>query len=285
MQAFNLAFRRFNQLVDWFIPAEMEFDRTMRKQAQLFLVSHICGPFIGNSVPLAISVLDPHPGYRNWILAASISGFWIFPFLLKYLGRYNALAIVSIQNLMFCIIWSCLMLGGIQSPTVSWVLTIPLLSFFYLGSSPDIRLLILLMFVANFTAFWSVSGTGLVEPSHIDPTAAQGLGIVSTVASAMYVAMMALFYAKALATQGELEAEMKDHAATALDLRRTAAAADHADAVKSEFLARLSSELRIPLHTVIGYSSILWTTRRTILSTASRSSAPSGIPASNSCVS
>lgn len=149
------------------------------------------------------------------------------------------------------------MLGGMQSPTVSWVLTIPLLSFFYLGSSPDIRMLILLMFFTNFAAFWTVSGTGAVQPNHIDPLAAQALGVVSTVASAMYVAMMALFYAKALASQGELEVEMRDHAATALDLRRAAAAADRAGAAKSEFLARLSSELRIPLHTVIGYSSIL----------------------------
>lgn len=252
-----VAFERFSRLVDWFIPASMAADRTMRKQARMFLVSHICGPFIGNSVPLAIYLLDAHPGKQNAILTISITGFWIFPVLLKYFKHYNMLAIFSIQNLMFCIIWSCLMLGGIQSPTVPWVLTIPLLSFFYLGSSPDIRLLVLFMFTANFAAFWFISGAHLVEPSHIAAVAAEPLGLVSTIAAALYIAMMALYYAKALASHTELEAGIREHRATAFDLRRAAAAAAQADAVKTAFLARITSELRLPLYAVIGYSSIL----------------------------
>lgn len=257
LKALTSVFQRFNALVDWFIPVGMREDRTLRKQAQMFLVSHICGPFIGNSVPAAVYLLAPNPGINNVVLAASITGFWIFPILLKLFGHYNLLAILSIQNLMFCVIWSCLMLGGIQSPTVPWVLTIPLLSFFYLGSAPEIRVLVLAMFIANFAAFWLLSGDGSFEPGRIAPEVAEALGLVSTVAAALYVAMMALFYAKALATQGELEAESKHHLATALDLRRAAAAADRADSVKADFLARVSGEMRIPLHALIGYSSIL----------------------------
>lgn len=149
------------------------------------------------------------------------------------------------------------MLGGIQSPTVPWVLTIPLLSFFYLGSSQDIRLLVVVMFMANFAAFWVLSGTGSVEPSHIPFVALESLGVVSTIAAALYVAMMALFYAKALASQGELEVEMRAHVTNALELRRAAAVAAQAGAMKTEFLARISGELRVPLHAVVGYSSIL----------------------------
>lgn len=257
VKAFRAAFQHFNRLVDWFVPDEIAADRTMRKQTQMFLVSHLAGPFIGNSVPATLYAFDPHPGYQIAVLASSITAFWIFPFLLKYFQHYNALAILSIQNLMFCIIWSCLMLGGIQSPTVPWVLTIPLLSFFYLGSSPDIRLLVVAMFMANFGAFWVLSNSGSIEPSHIPFVALESLGVVSTIAAALYVAMMALFYAKALASQGELEIEMRAHVTNALDLRRAAAIADRTGARKTEFLARISGELRVPLHAVIGYSSIL----------------------------
>lgn len=34
-----------NTLIDWFIPAEIAADREMRKQARLFLISHLFGPF------------------------------------------------------------------------------------------------------------------------------------------------------------------------------------------------------------------------------------------------
>jgi len=37
----------------------------------------------------------------------------------------------------------------------------------------------------------------------------QGLGLVSTIAASIYVAMMALYYAKVQTAQGELESEMR----------------------------------------------------------------------------
>jgi len=33
--------------------------------------------------------------------------FWLFPFLLRARVPYNPLALVSVQNLIFCILWSC----------------------------------------------------------------------------------------------------------------------------------------------------------------------------------
>lgn len=246
-----------NSLVDWFIPAEIAADREMRKQARLFLISHLFGPFIGNVVPLALFVLDPAPGFEVAVLAASITGFWIFPFVLKAFGRYNLLALVSIQNLIFCILWSCYFYGGVTSPTLPWVLTIPILAFFYLGSAPSLRLIVLGMFVINFAVFCAFYFAGHSRPMRLDFAALQGLGLVSTIAASLYVTMMALFYAKVLASQGELEAEMKGHLATAVELRRATEEAERAGAAKADFLAKMSHELRTPLNAVIGYSQIL----------------------------
>lgn len=246
-----------NDLVDWFIPAAIAGDREMRKQARMFLISHLFGPFLGNVVPLALFILDPNPGYAVAVLAISISGFWIFPFVLRAVGHYYLLALISIQNLMFCILWSCFFYGGVTSPTLPWVLTIPLLAFFYLGPAPQLRLLVLLMFAANFIVFWMISMIAPASEPKLDFAALQGLGLVSTVAASLYVTMMALFYARVLASQGELESEMRGHLATAAELRRATEEAERAGAAKADFLAKMSHELRTPLNAVIGYSQIL----------------------------
>lgn len=255
--SFPTSLAALNDLVDWFIPADIAVDREMRKQARMFLISHLFGPFIGNVVPLALYILDPNPGYAVAVLAISITGFWIFPFILRAVGHYNVLALISIQNLMFCILWSCFFYGGVTSPTLPWVLTIPLLAFFYLGSSPKLRLVVLGMFALNFMAFWGFTMAGYARTPAMDFAALQGLGLVSTVAASLYVTMMALFYAKVLASQGELESEMRGHLETAAELRRATEEAERAGAAKADFLAKMSHELRTPLNAVIGYSQLL----------------------------
>jgi signal transduction histidine kinase len=246
-----------DRLVNYFIPPEVAADRDTRNRAHVFLVSHILGPFIGNVVPIALYVLDPAPGYEVAVLAISITAFWIFPFLLRSGAPYNPLALVSIQNLIFCILWSCYFYGGVNSPTLPWVLVIPLLAFFYLGSSKSLRLIVMVMFAANLAIFSSFYLFGYPIKSDLPVAAMQGLGLVSTTAASIYVAMMALYYAKIQASQTELESEMRQHMATASALRLATQEAERAGAAKAEFLAKMSHELRTPLNAVIGYSQIL----------------------------
>jgi signal transduction histidine kinase len=247
-----------DRLVNYFIPAEIAADREACKRAHVFLISHILGPFIGSVVPGTIYFIDPNPGYEVAILATSIISFWVFPFLLKARVPYNPLALVSVQNLIFCILWSCFFYGGVTSPTLAWVLTIPLLAFFYLGSSASLRLIVIAMFVINlaiFSGFYFYGYHPIADNLPVE--AMQGLGLVSTIAAALYVAMMALYYAKVQTSQGELESEMRQHMATASALRLATVETERAGAAKAEFLAKMSHELRTPLNAVIGYSQIL----------------------------
>src|SRR5260370_13515611 len=246
-----------DRLVNYFIPPEIAADRDARNRAHVFLVSHILGPFIGNVVPIALYVLDPAPGYEVAVLAISITSFWIFPFVLRAGASYNPLALVSVQNLIFCILWSCYFYGGVTSPTLPWVLVIPLLAFFYLGSSKSLRLIVMVMFTANLAIFSTFYFFGYPIKNDLPVAAMQGLGLVSTVAASLYVAMMALYYSTIQASQTELESEMRQHMATASALRLATEEAELAGAAKAEFLAKMSHELRTPLNAVIGYSQIL----------------------------
>src|SRR5580704_3547772 len=210
------ALAALDRLVNYFIPPEIAVDRDARNRAHVFLISHILGPFIGNVVPIALYLLDPDPGYQVAVLAASITSFWIFPFVLRAGASYNLLALVSIQNLIFCILWSCYFYGGVTSPTLAWVLTIPLLAFFYLGSSASLRIIVIGMFVVNLMTFCGFYIYGYHPLKDDLPSdAMQGLGLISTIAAALYVAMMALYYAKVQTSQGEVEGEMRQHMATA----------------------------------------------------------------------
>jgi signal transduction histidine kinase len=251
------AVKRITDLADYYIPDDLKSDRDHHNQARVFLISHLFGPFIGSTVPLALYILSPKPSFDIAVLAVSILGFWIFPPLLKYTGAYRTLALISVQNLIFCILWSCYFYGGIASPTLPWVLIIPLLAFFYIGSSAFMRSAVIGMFVANGGVFLYMYGYYPPPGNGIPMTQIENLGIVSMVATSIYVAMMASYFAKVHESQAELEALVREHMATAAELREATTAAEYAGAAKAEFLAKMTHELRTPLNAIIGYSQML----------------------------
>lgn len=246
-----------DRIVDWFIPAPLLAEREMRTRARMFLISHLFGPILGNVIPAYLCWLDPHPGATLLVLALSITCFWIFPFLLKYTGRYALLSYISVQNLLFAILWGCYFYGGASSPFLPWLVTVPLLAFFYLGASVRNCVIILLQIgisLGGFSEFYLLGGS---FPTKIPLSQMQGIGVISIISASMYVAMMALFYAKILASQTEVEAEVNRHLQTSAKLRAAALQAERAGIAKAAFLDSMSHELRTPLNAVIGYSEML----------------------------
>lgn len=248
---------RITRLADWFIPADIAANRERREQAQIFLYSHIFGPFIGNTVPISLCLFDKGIDYRVVIMSASITGFWLFPPLLRAFGHYYLLSVLSVQNLIFCILWSCYCYGGLNSPTVSWILTIPILAFMYVGHSMRMRIILILQFTVNTAIYYVICETVPPPEVTLAQAALQALGLVSTVAASLYVTMMAIFYSNALASQVELQAEVDRHLVTAADLLTATEEARRSGTAKSDFIARMSHELRAPLNAIIGYSEIL----------------------------
>jgi signal transduction histidine kinase len=244
-------------LLDWFMPPALGTSRDMQQPARMFLISHIFGPFLGHTITIYLYLLDPRPDYGLWVLAASITAFWAFPLALKLTGAYTALSLISVQNLIFAVLWGAYHYGGVSSPFLPWFTVVPLLAFFYLGPAAGPRLVILGMIAANLTLFYFVYATGHSYPEHVPLTALAGIGLMSILCAAVYVSMMALSYAHIVANQSELEREVQDHRATALKLREAMQEAEAANDAKSGFLAKMSHELRTPLNAVIGYSEML----------------------------
>ena len=248
---------RYQRLIDYFVPKSMLHDREASNQARMFLISHTMGPVLGNSVPIALYFVDPTPGLNILVLALSITAFWIFPFLLRRGVNYDKLVIASVANLNFCIFWSCYFNDGVLSPTLPWVLIIPILSFFYIGGNTRLQASLMGIFAGSFALFL-VLYYSTNPPSNDIPTIALIiLGVVSTVAALCYVATMAIYYARIFDAGVELENEVRQRRRATDELRAAVVAADRISLHKAEFLARMSHELRTPLNAVIGYSRLI----------------------------
>jgi len=246
---------KLNAWVDWFIPAHLRQSRDTLQAVRMFLFSHLFGPFLGLTICASMLYVKGQADLSWWILFLAIAGFWPFPLALRLTGWYVPLALISIENLMFCIFWGCYQYGGVSSPMMPWLVTVPLLAFFYLPERST-RIIVAVLIVANLALFYGVySEIGF--RSSVEPDVLVRLGLVSTLCASVYVSMMALYFASIVSSQGELEQEVQRHQATEWKLRDATGQARRALLAKSEFLAKMSHELKNPLNAIIGYSEIL----------------------------
>lgn len=245
---------QLNSFVDWFIPENLKSSDYL-VNIRMFMFSHLFGPFLGHTISLSMLYIDGGADTSWWIFFFAVTAFWPFPLVLRFTGRYVPLSLLSIENLMLCIFWGCYHYGGANSPILPWLVTVPLLAFFYLPAR-NTRIVVGILITANLIVFYTLYGL-FGFPERVALNLLVALGLISTLCAAIYVSMMALYYASVVSSQAELEQEVQLRRATENKLREATEQIERAMTAKTEFLARMSHELKNPLNSIIGYSEIL----------------------------
>lgn len=213
-------FSWFGPLIEDLTPVHLKRDVHTRKRVRMFLISHMFGPFLGLPIPTALFLLDPDPFPQAHILAASIIGFWPFLLLIKLFPKcYTALALASIVNLNFAVLWASFNYGGANSPFLLWYILMPMLAFFYLGASKQMRVAVFAQVIIGLGAF--VAGyvlSGEAFPSNIPIENMAYAGMLSAFCATTYAFIMASYYASVVDNQSELIQEVRRHEQTLLEL-------------------------------------------------------------------
>jgi len=260
----ELIFRRFFAFLDWFIPEETRDSEEEHRRLRAFVISHLCGPCFGTVI--ALSLIMQFPGFVAWAFLAAILVFPAFPFLLRWTKAKREICLASLLHFVVLIFFASYQYGGVQSPALSWTLTVPIVAMFFVDGI--YRLVGMSSFVLGFAVMGGLYFSGHDFPNNFGTGDTGMITLTLLICAAGYVTAMSMTYiglyefSIARISQAKDAAEAATHAKSKL-LRQAQLAnrskrqADAANESKSQFLAAMSHEIRNPMNGVVGLSALL----------------------------
>ena len=242
------------QAVNWFVPAELLHSPANQGLARIFVQTHLLAAIAGfGTVAYLASVSDTRGTAFYVILAASLV-FAGLPYVLRRSGNMPLVALASFEALTLASLAGTYEYGGLASPFLPWLLVSLMSGLFYQSGRTA---MILGLFAADLVLFFLAVGfltppAALVEAHHLHLLSWVSIGVAM-----VYMAVMALYYSRIIASRAELELESERYRIASLELEQARAMADRLSRRRSLFFAKMSHELRTPLNAVINYSELL----------------------------
>jgi len=240
MTLLNETIRRFFVFLDWFIPQELRESEEEHRRLRAFVISHVAGPPLGAII--AVSLILQFPSLAAWTLLFANLLFFVFPFLLRWTKAKREVGLGSLLHFVALIFFVSYQYGGIQSPALSWTLTVPIVAMFFVDGI--YRLIGLVSFALGFVVLGVLYAVGHEFPASFGTDDTGTITLILFICAAGYVTAMSLTYIG-----------LYEFSIARISLaKEEAEAANHS---KSEFLANMSHELRTPLNAIIGFSQMI----------------------------
>lgn len=242
------------RLADYFLPVEMKTEQSALNMARVFVLLHLFGPAMGQSVIVFLWTASPQLQWPFWVLLANVTFFWLIPFLIKPSKSLAIPAAASVQALVFLSLFGSFFYGGISSPFLPWILIAMLLGFFYLADRTRQVLVGVATQVAGFVLAYILWGK---FPYLLPLESMRYSNLISIIVAVTYMTMMSLYYENVMRASSQAERDAIAARVRNAELAEAMRRAEVASQQKSTFLAKMSHELRTPLNAVIGYSEML----------------------------
>lgn len=233
------------------VPAPSPAQEIDPKIYRSFVILHLAGPLFGLPLCATLLMLDSVNGPIPYLLTASVCIFWMFPAIARV--NLGLAAFLSVQLLTFVSLFGAFIYGGLNSPFTVWLIVAVLLSFLYLPkrilSCAGVMTLQGLIFAVAYQA----------RPNE-SPLSQADLGLlflISSLAAALYVSLIAAFYSSIKTEGSKLASILVRYEETASRARAGIAELECEERRTSDLIVRTSHELRTALDVVLGYSELL----------------------------